>query len=116
MKNKRILWIALIALDVIITVALFVIHIIMLASIVNKTPDEIEALTGLPGYLAQNTWVYFGAFVIPTFVILAANIIGLVLYVRNQTKKEAADVKFNDLTDEQKEALKKELLNELNDK
>ena len=112
MKNKKVLWIALISLDVVITIFLFVVHIIMLANVVNKTREQIAQLTGLVGTLANNTGLYLGLFVIPTFVILAANIIGLVIYVRKQTKKEP--IKVNDLTDEQKEALKKELLEDLN--
>ena len=112
MKNKKALWISLISLDVAITVFLFVVHIIMLANVVNKSRDQIESLTGFVGTLAKNTGLYLGAFVIPTFVILAANIVGLVIYVRKQTKKEPIQV--NDLTDEQKEALKKELLEDLN--
>ena len=112
MKNKKVLWIALIGLDVALTVFLFVMHIIMLANVVNKTRDQIASLTGLVGTLANNTGLYLGLFVVPTFVILAANIIGLVIYVRKQTKKEP--IKVNDLTDEQKEALKKELLEDLN--
>ena len=112
MKNKKVLWIALISVDVILTVFLFVMHIIMLANVVNKTREQIAMLTGLVGYLANNTGLYLGLFVVPTFVILAANIVGLVIYVRKQTKKEP--IKVNDLTDEQKEALKKELLEDLN--
>ena len=111
MKNKKVLWISLIALDVIVTVFLFVIHIIMLSNIIGKSAEEIQDLTGLVGDLAKNTNLYLGAFVVPTFVILAANIVGLVIYVRKQTKKEA--VKVEDLTDEQKEALKQELLKDL---
>ena len=116
MKNKKVLWITLISLDVAITIFLFVMHIIMLANVVNKSAEQIAQLTGLIGFLASKekggTIVYLCAFVIPTFLILAANIIGLVIYVRKQTKKEPIQV--NDLTEEQKEALKKELLEDLN--
>ena len=114
MKNKKVLWITLVALDVAITVFLFVIHIIMLSSIAGKSDAEIIALknqTGLIPYLMNNTTVYLVAFVIPLFLILAANIIALVFYVRKQTKKEP--VKVTDLSDEEKEALKKELLKDL---
>ena len=114
MKNKKVLWITLISVDVAVTVFLFVMHIIMLANVVNKTAAQIAELQGFIGYLARKPglYVYLGAFVIPTFLILAANIIGLVIYVRKETKKEP--IKVNDLTDEQKEALKKELLEDLN--
>ena len=117
MKNKKWLWISLVALDVAITVFLFVIHIIMLSSIVGKTDAEMTVIkqrTDLVGILSSNSTLYLCAFVIPLFVILAANIIGLVFYVKKQTKKEP--VKVSDLTDEQREALKKELLKDLTDK
>ena len=111
MKNKKPLFIALISLDVIITIGLFVISIIMLAN-ATKTTAEREDMTGFIGWLVNlKPWVYGVAFVVPLFVLLAANIIGLVLYVRRTTKKEP--VKVDDLSEEQKEALRKELLNEL---
>ena len=112
MKNKKILWISLIAADVAITGFLFVISILMLVNTANiQTQEEREAIPGFIGYLANHTDLYLWAFVVPLFVILAANIIALVLYVRKTTKKEP--VKVNDLTDEQKEALRQELLRDL---
>ncbi len=115
MKNKKWLWYTLAGLDVAITVFLFVIHIIMIANISGATtPEAQEALRnqpGLIGLLAKNTILYLVAFVIPLFVILAVNIVALVLYVKKQTKKEP--VKVSDLSDEQKEALKKQLLEDL---
>ena len=113
MKNKKWLWISLIAVDVAITVFLFVIHIIMLARTVGRNGVTDDPKT-LIGFLQNNLTFYLWLFVIPLFVILAANIVGLVLYVRNQTKKE--QVQVNTLTEEQKEALKKELLAELSEK
>ena len=53
----------------------------------------------------------FFAFVFPIFLVLAGNIIGLMLYVRKTTKKEPA--KIEDLTEEQKEELRQELLRDL---
>lgn len=112
MKNKKILWISLIAADVAITGFLFVISILMLVNTANiQTQEEREAIPGFIGYLANHTDLYLWAFVVPLFVILAANIIALVLYVRKTTKKEP--VKVNDLTAEQKEALRQELLRDL---
>ena len=114
MKSKKWLWITLGALDVAITIFLFVVHVIMLANIVGKSPEEVEQLRSSAGfipYLMKNSTVYLVAFVIPLFLILAANIIALVFYVKKQTKKEP--VKVSDLTDEQREALKKELLKDL---
>ena len=115
MKNKKLtwLWITLAAVDVCLTVFLFVIHIIMLAQTAGKTAAEIHANAnnGLIGYLQNHPTVYGWVFVVPLFVILAGNIVALVLYVRKTTKKE--QVKVDNLTDEQKEALRRELLQEL---
>ena len=114
MKNKKILLITAVALDVAITIFLFVISIIMLATLSKATTKQaVEALgnDNLIGYLANHPLVYGLAFVVPLFLLLAGNIIGLVVYVRKTTKREP--VKVNDLTDEQKEALRRELLRDL---
>lgn len=113
MKNKKVLWISLIALDIAITTFMFVIHIIMLARTVGRNGVTDDPRT-LIGWLQNNLTAYLWIFVIPLFVILAANIGALVLYVRKVSKKE--EVKIENLTDEQKEALKKELLEELSKK
>ena len=111
-KYKKPLFITLITLDVAITIFLFVLSIIMLAN-AGKTDIERQAMTGFIGWLVNlEAWVYGVAFVVPLFVLLAANVVGLVIYVKRATKKEP--VKVSDLTDEQKEALKKELLQDLN--
>lgn len=111
MKNKKPLFIALVALDIIITILLFVISIIMLAN-ASKTAGERAAMTGFVGWLVNlKPWVYGVAFVVPLFLLLAGNIIGLVLYVRKSTKKEPVQV--SDLSEAQKEALRQELLRDL---
>ena len=105
----------MITLDVALTVFLLVVSIILLVDVTGKTPAEIAATPGFIGYLENHTLFYGLVFVLPLFLILAANIIGLVIFVRRSTKKEP--VKVNDLTEEQKEALRQELLNDLkNDK
>lgn len=117
MKNKKVLWISLAALDVAIVGFLFVVHIIMLANIVGKTPIEIQELQkgdGFVSYLAGHLSVYGFAFVLPLFVILAANIVGLVFYLKKNLKR--GKVTAADLSEEEKEALKKELLKELQEK
>lgn len=110
-KSKKALIIALLALDVVVTLGLAVFNIIMLANTVGKSSVDIITAEGFIGYLQQNPTVYLCAFVIPLFVLLAGNIVGLVVYVRKTTKKEP--VKVADLSEEQKEALRKELLNDL---
>ena len=111
MKNKKPLLITLLVLDVLVTLFLAVFNIIMFANVVGKTAQDLLAQEGYFGYLAQNTTLYLLCYVVPLFVLLAANVVGLVIYVRKSTKKEP--VKVDDLTDEQREALKQELLKDL---
>ena len=114
MKNKKPLWIALAVLDAGAVIFLFVVHIVMLANVIGKSPEAVQEFAkgeGLFPYLAGHLTVYGFAFVVPLFVILAANIIGLVLYIKKSTKKEKVSV--SDLSEEEKEALKKELLKDL---
>ena len=115
MKTKKILFIALAVLDVAVVTFLFVIHIIMLANVVGKSPAYVQEFAkgkGLFPYLAGHLAVYGFAFVLPLFVILAANIVGLVLYIRKTTGAKA-QVTVNDLSEDEKEALKKEILKDL---
>ena len=106
MKNKKPLFITLVSIDVAITIFLFVISILMLA---NASKDK-STVGGLIGFLMNHPMVYGLGFVVPLFVLLAANIVGLVIYVRKSAKK---NVKVQDLSDEEKEALKKEILKDL---
>ena len=111
MKNKKPLWIILIALDVAVTVFLLVISLIMLSQTIGKTANEIKNATGLIGYFQNHPQVYGLTCVVPLFLILAGNVIGLVIFVRKSTKKEP--IKVNDLSEAEKEALRKELLKDL---
>ena len=113
-KSKKVLLIALLALDVVVTLGLAVFNIIMLANTVGKTAVDIQTTEGYIGYLLKNPTVYLCAYVVPLFVLLAGNIIALVIYVRKSTKKEP--VKVQDLSEEQKQALMSELLGDLQEK
>lgn len=115
MKNKKVLWIILGALDVAVVGFLFVIHVIMLANVIGKSPAQVYDMTqepGLIGYLAGHLTVYGLCFVLPLFLILAANIVGLVLYLKKNLNKKGK-VRASDLSDEEREALKRELLQDL---
>ena len=117
MKNKKVLWIAIGAVDVAVVTFLFVIHIIMLANVVGKSPAAINEMAkgeGLISFLIGHLAVYGFAFVLPLFLVLAANIVGLVIYLRKNLKNDKVTV--NDLSEEEKEALKKELLKDLESK
>ena len=107
-KFKKPLIITAIVLDVGITVFLFVLSILMLAEASKNTPPNKSTLIGA---LQANPTLFLWTVVIPLFVLLAGNIIGLVVYVRKSSKQEPVQV--NDLTEEQKEELRKELLKEL---
>ena len=109
--GKKILLLIGIALDVGLTIFLLVISIIMLSSTIGKGPSDIQDADGLIGYLQNNPTFYGLVFVLPLFVLLAVNIIGLVIYVRKSAKRETP--KVADLSEEQKEALRKELLKDL---
>lgn len=114
MSKKKILFIALAVLDVAVVTFLFVVHIAMLVNVIGKTPAAVQEFAkgeGLFPYLAGHLAVYGFAFVVPLFLILAGNIVGLVLYIRKTTKRERVSV--SDLSDEEKEALKAELLKDL---
>ena len=114
MKFKKPLIIAGIALDVAVTVFLFVISIIMLVTIgIHGNAQQAAANSkGLVLYLLQNTTFYFWVFVFPLFILLAGNIVGLVFYVKKTSAKPEA-TKLDDLSAEQKEALRQELLKDL---
>ena len=109
-KVKKALLIVGIVIDVAVTLFLLVLSIIMLAKTVGEPGKVAE---GMIGYFQTHALTYGLTCVVPLFVLLALNIIGLVIYVRKSAKKEPVAV--DDLTEEQKEALRKELLKELSE-
>ena len=117
MKNKKILWICLGVLDVAVVGFLFVVHVIMLANVIGKSPAAVHELSkqqGLIPFLVGHLTVYGLAFVLPLFLVLAANVVGLVLYLKKNLKR--GKISASDLSAEEKEALKKELLKDLQEK
>ena len=113
-KSTKILIIAGVVVDVAITVFLFVISIIMLITIgkYGDTRTAIANTNGLVNYLLEHITFYFWLFVFPLFILLAGNILGLVFYVKKTSAKEAP-AQLDDLSEEQKEALRQELLRDL---
>ena len=110
-KSKKALYIILFGLDFAITVFLLVVSVIRLVKLSSRTTADILNAKGVFGYLRNHTTFYFCLFVLPLFLLLAANIVGLVLYVRKSTKAEP--IQRNQLSDEQKAQLRKELMEEL---
>ena len=100
--------------DVSITIFLFVLSIIILFFVGKYgAKDAPNHANGLIRFLLINNTIYFWGFVFPLFVLLAGNIVGLVFYVKKTSAKENAPTKLDDLSDEQKEALRQELLKDL---
>ena len=114
-KTKKILIFTGLGIDVVITIVLFVIAIIMLVTMPSSRVDAqinaVEKNGPFIGYMQQHPTVYFWSCVFPLIVLLAANIVILVLFIRKFTKKK--EVAVEDLNEEQKAALRAELLKEL---
>ncbi len=108
-KTKRILFISLFSLDMALTAFLFVVSIIMLATM-PKTQVELRLLKSdnMIHYFQKNPTVFLWTIVVPLIVLLLVNITVLVLYLRKSSK--AKKVALNDLDAAQKEELRKQLL------
>lgn len=105
-----------IGIDVAATIFLLVVAIIMLATMpsaedVQLHPEAvIETRGAFIGNLQLNSSLYFFSCVLPLIILFVGNIVGLFFYVRYIGKRKA---QLADLSDDQKEALKAELLKEL---
>ena len=112
-KTKKILFFIGLGLDIGITIFLFVIAIIMLATMptANEMAHAVKRNGPFIGYLQQHSTLYLWTCVVPLFVLLAVNIVVLVLYIRKLNKKP--EVAVDDLSEEQKAALRAEILKDL---
>ena len=93
-----------------LTIALFIISIIMLATM-PKDMSTISGNEGMIQYFQKNPTVFLVAIVIPLFLLLFANIGILVWYVKRSTKPK--ETSLNELSEEEKEKLKQELMKDL---
>ena len=107
-KTKKILLIGGIVLDVVIPAFVLTTSIIMLATM-PQNASSIDTSTFI-GYLQANPTVFLLSCVLPLFLLLALNITALVWYVKKVANKKIA---LSDLSDEQKEAIRKQLLSEM---
>lgn len=109
-KTKKILFIALFAVDIAITVFLFVVSILLL---VNMPANIVEAANKPEFYkfFYNNEWAIPVIVVVPLFVLLGLNIFALFMYVKKTSANKK--VKLNELSDAEKEALRKELMRDL---
>ena len=115
-KLKKALIISGVVVDIAITVFLLVVAIIMIATMptpemAQNHPDLVlEEHGAFIGYLQLNPSVYFLSCVLPLIILFIGNIIGLFFYVRYVGQRKA---QLSDLSDDQREALKAQLLKEL---
>ena len=109
-KTKKILFIALFAVDIAITVFLFVVSILLLVNM----PANIMEVASKPPFLKffyENEWAIPVIVVVPLFVLLGLNIFALFMYVKKTSANKK--VKLNELSDAEKEALRQELMRDL---
>ncbi|MCQ2770982.1 MAG: hypothetical protein MJ236_04200 [Clostridia bacterium] len=111
MKNKKPLFITLISLDIALTIFLFVVSIIMLATMPSPQEKESLVVKDMITYFQKNPNVYLLVGVLPLFILLVVNIVFLIKFIKKSSEKKK--VELNDLSDEEKEALRKELLKDL---
>lgn len=117
-KVKKALIFTGLGLDAAIMIFLLVIAIIMLATmpkfIDSAHPEWVIDQNGpFIGNLQLNPTLYFCTCVLPLILLFIANIVGVILYVKKHASKKAI---LADLNEAQKEALRAELLKEMNSK
>ena len=111
-KQKKIIYISLFVLDILLTIFLFVLSIIIIVTM-PKDPITLQNATGMIGFLQKNPNIMLGLIVVPLFALLAVNIGILIWYIRKQNNKR---VEVADLSEEMKAKLKEELIKELTEK
>ena len=105
MKKKNPIVVFLLVLDLIVTLALMVFNVGILVCVFGKTADQLAALGEPIRYIVYtNPVVYLIGFALPMVATLVLNFI---IFARYFHKK--APIKVEDLTDEEKEALRQQL-------
>lgn len=112
MKNKKALWITLFSIDVAVTLFFFVINIIMLSMVIGRGDGVRPDPNTFFGWLQVNYTAYFWLFVFPMILVLVANVVGLIIFVKKQTKKKPITV--DDLTEEEKQKLLAQIAGNIN--
>lgn len=114
-KKKILLGVAF-TLDAALTIALFVISIIMLVTMPKTQTDFIIAqqTPGLIPYLQTHSTIYLVSCVLPLVILLAVNVYACIRFIKKVYAKKK--VVLNDLSDDEKEKLRQEILNDLQKK
>ena len=119
-QTKKIIFIVGIIIDVVVTLALLVLSIMMVALLPKNGGYSTMPVIG---YLQQNTTVFLCAVVLPLFLLLIVNIVGKVFFITKskeldkeeivaEVKKTSKQTSLDDLTPEQKAALRKMVIEE----
>ena len=108
-KTKKILYIALFALDIVVTLFLLIVPLIIIFT-KPDLPTEIDKSTFI-GYFQGTPNAILFVFVIPGIALLGLNIFILIRFIKKTNEKKK--VQLNELSDEEKEALRKELMKDL---
>ena len=119
-QTKKIIFIVGIIIDVVVTLALLVLSIMMVALLPKNGGYSTMPIIG---YLQQNTTVFLCAVVLPLFLLLIVNIVGTVFFITKskeldkeeivaEVKKTSKPTCLDDLTPEQKAALRKMVIEE----
>ena len=119
-QTKKIIFIVGIIIDVVVTLALLVLSIMMVALLPKNGGYSTMPVIG---YLQQNATVFLCAVVLPLFLLLIVNIVGTVFFITKskeldkeeivaEVKKTSKPTSLDDLTPEQKAALRKMVIEE----
>lgn len=113
---KKALIIAGLAADAIITIVLFVFSIIILVNMpdpVDVRSGNVDSTTFLGWFQVEPTRILL-IIVLPLALLLVGNISLTIWYIKKTGKKEEKkEVSLNDLSDEEKAALKQKILQEM---
>ena len=112
-KTKKALIIAGLALDILITIALFVFSVIILVNLPDNRFESLPEDTFL-GYFQHKPEMILVCDVLPLALLLVGNVCLVIWYLKKTNKKEdKKQVSLNDLTEEEKAALKQKILQEM---
>jgi len=112
-KTKKMLFILGFVADAIVTVLLFVFSIVILVHLPKSKYDYADPSTLLGWFQADAMRILF-LVVLPLSALLVLNVSLTIWYIKKTGKKEEKkQVSLNDLSDEEKAALKQKILQEM---
>ena len=111
-KTKKVLIITGLTVDVLVTITLFVFSVVILVKM-PKTKYDIDASTFIGWFQSEPLRILL-IDVLPLSLLLVGNVCLTVWYLKKtDSKKENKAVTLNDLTEEEKAALKQKILQEM---